>query len=1022
MKPYFEIYSASAGSGKTFKLTSKYLQKLLTEKTNDSFKKILALTFTNKACEEMKTRILKSLSEFSKLEMKKSSTELFKVIQQTTGLKSREIQMKSKEVLQNLLHNYSFFQISTIDSFNHSLIKSFSNELNIISDFQVVLDPDEITDESIENLMNNLSYSKTLSNLLVEFSCEKLKNGKTWDIRYDLRDLSSTLHNENYTEFINYAALSNVQEFIELKKKLEKLEKRIKKRIKLAVNECDKFIDKLGLRMKFTRNAFPEFLKKAKKIDIQNVKNQNIEKLFLNNTLFRKAEYSNLEIKQAQQTLFKYFHKISKNTWDLKQKQALIKSIVPTSVLNLIRKEVKKLQIQRNEILISDFNSIICDEIKDQPAPYIYEKVGNKIDHFLIDEFQDTSKLQWSNIVPLISNTLESCDSTGLPGSLTLCGDVKQSLYRWRGADPDNFINLLTDQNPFKIDKKVERLSENYRSEKEIVKFNNGLFSHLAKLFEHSQNQFVYKDLSQEHKKEDPGYVSIEFINEVEKLTQENAFLQKTISIIYDANNRGINYCDQCILVRNRKEQKLVTEFLVLNNIPCISSESLLIASSQKVQLLLNLLKLKINTNDLVARKDILLFFLTQNEREDEFLFFQNGLKSEISLFFEKILKTKYEDFTELSISEFLRLFLDNACIDYHQDSYVQFFFDELNSFLKKKSGGVHAFLQFFNKNEEKLFVSANYSVNSVTVLTIHKAKGLEFPLIIYPFANSKTHVRSKKKIHYYFNIEEERKELLIDYATGLSNFGESGQVIYNELQKQEELDNVNVLYVALTRAVSELYIICTATKLPSMDSHNGMLWSFVKQLENFRTGKIKYTWGKRTKRIQKNKGVKKSYLLANGFKKIIKPNFYMPNLDKEIVKGNLFHQFMSKIEYSHHFNKVKIDFLMDEICDRDQVLKIIKMAKKVLNNKHLKRYFSNEYEVICEKEIFTPDNKILIPDRIVLGEGKKATLIDYKTGAPRKSDNDQVTLYASSLGNMGFDVEKILLVYVGSSIKIVET
>ena len=170
MKPYFEIYNASAGSGKTFKLTSKYLQKLLTEKTNDSFKKILALTFTNKACEEMKKRILKSLSEFSKQEMEKSSTELFKVIQQTTGLKSREIQMKSKKVLQNLLHNYSFFQISTIDSFNHSLIKSFSNELNIISDFQVVIDPDEITDESIENLMNNLSLSKTLSQLLVEFS------------------------------------------------------------------------------------------------------------------------------------------------------------------------------------------------------------------------------------------------------------------------------------------------------------------------------------------------------------------------------------------------------------------------------------------------------------------------------------------------------------------------------------------------------------------------------------------------------------------------------------------------------------------------------------------------------------------------------------------------------------------------------------------------------------------------------------------------------------------------------------
>ena len=170
---------------------------------------------------------------------------------------------------------------------------------------------------------------------------------------------------------------------------------------------------------------------------------------------------------------------------------------------------------------------------------------------------------------------------------------------------------------------------------------------------------------------------------------------------------------------------------------------------------------------------------------------------------------------------------------------------------------------------------------------------------------------------------------------------------------------------------------------------------------------KIKYTWGKRIKHIQKNKDLKKSYQLANGFKKVIKPNFYMPNLDKEIVKGNVFHQFMSKIEYSHHFNKVKNDFLMDEKLDRDQVLKTIKMAKKVLNNKDLKPYFSKEFEVICEKEIFTNDNKILIPDRIVFGEGKKVTLIDYKTGAPRKSDNDQVSLYASSLANMGFDVEK---------------
>ncbi|MBU87130.1 MAG: hypothetical protein CMC53_03470 [Flavobacteriaceae bacterium] len=1021
MKPYFEIYSASAGSGKTFKLTSKYLHKLLTDKTNDCFKKILALTFTNKACEEMKTRIIGSLSEFSNQQMGKSSIELFKVIKQTTGLKTREIQMKSEKVLQNLLHNYSFFQISTIDSFNHSLIKSFSNELNIISDFQVILDPEEITDESIENLMNTLSLNKTLSKLLVDFSYEKLKNGKTWDIRYDLRELSSTLHNENYAEFINYVKLSDVQEFVELKKKLEKLEKKIKKRIKLSVNECNKFIDKLGLKMKFNRATFLEFLKKAENLDIQNIKTESIEKLFLNNRLFKKAEYSHIERKHTQQKLLNYFHKISKKIWGLREKKALIKSIVPISVLNIIREEIQAIQLQRNEILISDFNSIICNEIKDQPAPIIYEKVGSKIDHFFIDEFQDTSKLQWSNIVPLISHTLESCDLTGLPGSLILFGDVKQSLYRWRGADPDNFISLLTDQNPFRIDKKIERLSANYRSEEEIVKFNNSLFSHLSKQFEHSQNQLVYKDLLQDFKKKDNGYVSIEFSNKKEKSNTENYFLERTLSIINGAIGRGFIYSDQCVLVRNRKEQKLITEHLVLNNIPCISGESLLISSSEKVQLLLNLLKLKININNLVARKEILLFFLKQNKQEDEFLFFQNGLKSEISVFFEKTLKIEYEDFTNLSISEFLRQFLDNVNIDYHQDSYVQFFLNELHGFLKKKAGGIHSFLQFFNKYEKKLFVSAKNSDNSVTVLTIHKAKGLEFPLIIYPFADSKTHVRSQKKIHYSFNIEGERKELLIDYNKGCSNFGESGKLIYNMIQKQEELDNVNVLYVALTRAISELYVICTAPKLPSMDSHNAMLWSFVKQLENFTVDKIKYSWGKKTKHVQKNKGSRKPNQLPTEFRRIIKPNFYMPILEKEVMIGDLFHQFMSKIEYSHHFNKAKTDFLMDEKCDRDQALNVIKMAQKVLNHKELKRYFSKKYNVICEKEIYTADNKILIPDRIIFSQNNKTTLIDYKTGLPRNSDINQVISYASSLRNMGFDVEKTLLVYVGTQIKIVQ-
>ncbi len=1021
MKPNFEIYSASAGSGKTFTLAKTYLQKILADRNEDSFKKILALTFTNKACEEMKSRILISLSEFSKKTSTTRPSDILKSVERESALDYSGIQLKSKKILQKLLHNFSFFQVLTIDSFNHHLIRSFSNELNIISDFLVVLDPEEIINESIEKTLDNLEKEKLLTRLLVEFSNEKIKDGKSWDVSYDLKELSKLLFNEDHQEHIRRLGLLKIEQFFELKRNIQDSVIKIKKEIFSNVKKCKHCIEKSGLKPEFTRNTFPKFLNQIQNNNYSNSLNESIEKLFLSNRVFKKKEYNKQKTKSLEKKLYKYFKIIDEKILEIKLNKSLLSSIVPTSVLNKIKKESRTIQDKRKEILIGEFNLIISNEIKDQPAPYIYEKAGTNIDHFLIDEFQDTSKLQWSNLIPLISHTLESYELSKPPGSLTILGDVKQSLYRWRGADPSNFATLLENSNPFNVEKKIKHLPNNYRSKKEIVDFNNDFFSVISQSFNYSQNGIFYVGDHQNAVKKSGGYVSIEFLNRTnDNEKKQNDFLEKTHLIIIESLKRGFNYSDQCVLVRNRKEQNLITEFLIKKGIPAISSDSLLISSSEKVQFLLSIIKLRSNQNNLEARKCILLYMLKNIVVEDEFLFIEKGLKMDIETFFQTYFQLSYGDYISLSALDFLSKLLIKIGLDFRYDIYVEFFYNELFAFFKNKKGNSKDFLQFFEKNKEKLYVSLNDTNNSVSVLTIHKSKGLEFPLIIYPFADSKAHFRSNKKICYPFKHKGIKRELLIDFNKDLQKFGEFGRKVYNKTLMEEELDNTNILYVAFTRATDELHVICTRPKVSSVLSHNEMIRYFLENNDIYDENKNLYVWGSKTKFKSKVEHRPQDVFKSKALKKIIDPGNYILVDDKETEMGNLFHLFMSNIEYSNQINRVKNDFLLDESISKNHVMKIFNMAKKVINKSDLKTFFTKDYEITCEKEIFNENKEILIPDRIMFYKNQKAIIMDYKTGEPRKSDLRQVEKYKLTLQKMGINVEKALLVYVGSSIEVI--
>ena len=1021
MKPNFEIYSASAGSGKTFTLAKTYLQKVLADRNEESFKRILALTFTNKACEEMKSRILISLSEFAKNTSTKKPSDILKSVERESTLDYRSIQLKSKKILQKILHNFSFFQVSTIDSFNHNLIRSFSNELNIVSDFLVVLDSEEIIDESIDKILSDLDKESLVFRLLVDFSNEKIRDGKSWDVSYDLKELSKLLFNENIQEHIKKLGLLKIDQFYELKRNIQSSIIKIKKEILSNVKKCRYCIEKTGLKPDFTRNTFPNFLDQIQKNKHLNKSNENLEKLFLTNRVFKKNEYNKHEIKSLEKELFKYFKFIDKKISDLKLNKSLLRSVVPASVLNKVKKATKNIQDERKEILIGEFNLIISNEIKDQPAPYIYEKVGNKIEHFLIDEFQDTSKLQWSNLIPLISHTLESCESSKLPGSLTILGDVKQSLYRWRGADPSSFALLLDKHNPFTTEKKIKHLPHNYRSKKEIVEFNNSFFSHISQIFNYLENRIAYSEAHQQAIKKTEGYVSIEFTNESsDKDKKQNDFLKKTHLIINESLKRGFNYSDQCVLVRNRKEQNLITEFLIEKNIPAISSDSLLISNSDKVQLLLNLIRLRTSHNNLKARKYILSYILKNSDVSEEFLFIEKGFKMDIEIFFRTLFRVSYSDYIGLSVLDFLNKLLVKIDLDFRHDIYTQFFYNELFTFFKNKKGNANDFLCFFEKNKDKLYITLNDTNNAVSVLTIHKSKGLEFPLIIYPFADSKAHIRSNKKIVYPFAHKGKQSELLIGFNKEVSRFGEFGRKVSDKTLMDEELDNVNILYVAFTRAINELYVICTRPKISSVRSHNEMIRSFLENSDIYDEDKDLYKWGVKTKFKSQTEQRLEDDFNPKSLKKIINPVNYIYENDKDIEMGNLFHQFMSKVDYSYRMKRVKYDFSLDENINKNQVNKIFNMAKKVIDNSDLTKFFTKDYEIICEKEIFNENQEILIPDRIMLDKNQKATIIDYKTGEPRKSDLMQIREYKIALKKMNINVEKALLVYVGSSIEVI--
>src|SRR5690606_3578877 len=534
---------------------------------------------------------------------------LFKELCQELSLDGDSLRERSRTVLKRILHNYSFSEISTIDKFNHKIVRTFARDLQLAQNFEVELDRDLLLGEAVGRLLDRAGNETELTQVLIDFSLEKLDQDKSWDISHDLMEVGALLFQENHGDPLEAMRSKTLKDFKEVQKKLSRSMEALRTKIGDAAREALQEIDRQGFVQKdFPYGTLPNHFKKL--VDGETTPS----KLYLNNLQQNLENGKILGVKDPRDPTALAGHILPKylaiKAWI--HRLAFLKNaygnLLPMTVLNEIAREIKNIERERDLIPISALNTILSKEIKGQPVPFIYERMGEKYRHFFIDEFQDTSKMQWENLQPLIGNALASENERQQRGSLFLVGDVKQAIYRWRGGRAEGLLDLIRGQaNPFVVAPQIHALETNWRSLDGIVEFNNDFFSTIAPGLETPAYGDLYLgDARQRTGERAGGLVRFTFL-EGEGQEREAAYCAEVGRTIETILGEGYGHADICILVRDNKKGRLIADHLAANGVPIVSSEALLLQSDEKVRFLISLLQGVANPRDPMAVYQILL-------------------------------------------------------------------------------------------------------------------------------------------------------------------------------------------------------------------------------------------------------------------------------------------------------------------------------------------------------------------------------------------------------------------------------
>jgi ATP-dependent exoDNAse (exonuclease V) beta subunit len=1045
-RPSFSIYDASAGSGKTYALVKEYLKIILVATKNDAYRNILAITFTNKAVHEMKSRIVGSLSEFANEDSSQKAQDLMLDLASETQLSIPQIKSKSQQIIKHIIHNYAAFDISTIDKFTHKVIRTFAHDLGLQMNFEVSLESDNLLTEAVDALISQAGEDVTLTKLLIDFTMEKADDDKSWDISREIFEVGKLIQNENNREEIVHFEGKTISDFLEIKGKFAQASKILEKENVAFAETALQLIDMKGI----DKNSFPygTFPKHLDFIANNDVKQNNHKFDSFESIKIKKGAKDQAVIEQIIPKLVSVLALVYANNEKANFYKAFLKNITPLSLLNTISQELSKIQDEQNVLSIAEFNSLIHKEIQNQPAPFIYERLGERYRHFFIDEFQDTSEMQWQNLFPLIDNATSS-EFEGEKGTLMIVGDPKQSIYRWRGGKAEQFIALSKGHNPFNNpDKVVVHLDKNYRSYSQIIEFNNSFFQMLSSEFENEDYKDLYMNQSyQKSNDKKGGYVNISFLpileketdSEDEELNKSDLYVRATLETIVEVRQKGYKYSDIAILMRHNKNGTAVANYLIKQGIPILSSESLLIKNATEVRFIVYFLRYLKNNEDSESKAYFLEYLARINsENRLHHDFIVEGMKNS-EKDFEDWLKgfgtsLSFSEIRKKSLFEAVEVIITAVLSQKRNTAYIQYFLDIVLERDVRNNAGISDFLDYWDKNSDKFKIPSPQGSDAVQILSIHKSKGLEFPVVIFPFAEE--NYSSQKKDKLWIPSEQEDfglPKVLIDNSKAVEGYGETAKTTYTEKSQEQLLDNINVLYVALTRAEEQLYVISSLFK-PNKEGNypNNMASFFVDYLHkelNFDENVLKYHFGNPQKisteiRMQKKfKAIPTvSDILDSKNIKIAQRESVMwgTHQQEAIEYGNVVHEILSFVKTKNDVDLAITKAIESGLINFNQKELVYNTVQEIVNHNELSICYQDGDEVLNEQTIIQKKGKAIKPDRMVLTKSKEVYLLEYKTGLYNPKHQLQVENYQNVIESMGYRVAKKALVYIGQKINVV--
>jgi ATP-dependent exoDNAse (exonuclease V) beta subunit len=1049
-KPFI-IYKSSAGSGKTYTLTLEYL-KLALQNPRSGFKQILAVTFTNKATAEMKERILEVLERLS--HGVKQGEFLDEELMKHLKLDEKQLQSRARETLLSILHGYGYFSVSTIDSFFQKVIRSFAREMDLQAKFDLEMDTDAVLERLVDRIVEKVAQDKNLRAWLIGYAEEQIEDGKTWDIRNGIKGLGREIFQERFKAFRLLFQESVAQEgFLgEFRKQLqserrnliaegeEMKEKAEAIRVQFGLEWTDFKGGSRSFALRFSRLGDPKFPFP----DLTEVMLRNLPD---SNNWFSKGAKSAPNIISAVEAglstiLFSWPEKVLH--WNTLS--ALQRNLNAFGVFRDLILELRDLKDEESILLISDVNDFLKQITEGNEAPFIYEKIGNQYRHFLIDEFQDTSDFQWSSFRPLLENSLAS-GNTNL-----LVGDVKQSIYRWRGGKLELLLNEV--QRQIREDLiEVKNLAVNYRSLPGIISFNNSVFEKLPALMQIGMHDYFEVDaenlltdaflgVTQEvpgKKKllEFQGKIHLEFTeksnsrssSEEEETDEDKAdetVLAKLPGLVMQLQDQGYGLSDIAFLVRKNAQGAEIADYLMNYHrentdsgyrFDVLSEESLFIDKSIAVKCLLAFFTYLNNPSDKVALKTLWHYYALLHEVElSHSLFYQHSLPEELQEK-EKQLLSMENRLLQLPLVELMEeglAFL--GLTEKQQDlAYVSGFKEAVFDFVKKNRADLMGFLDWWELNKGKRTVKIPEDHDAMRILTIHKSKGLQYKVVIMPFLDWKIVASGQQApvIWAPYQLGNLETVIPLTHQSALKNshFSE----YYQDEVRLAYLDSLNMLYVAFTRAEEVIWGFSDFTRskegvklnqtgnvLYTLFSNCFQLPDSTQQVWNAEA--MTFDWGEWGRKIQEKEQKKRTSFELRweilDWKEKLKTRNYAWDFSEDGLQarsqrklGVIIHELLAASQSLEDASRLLREFTFDGRWDEATADEVKVQMEMLFGLNQIQQWFGPSYQSLSEQGILLPGGAQKRPDRILIGKDQ-ALVIDFKTGEKRESHLQQVKEY----------------------------